>query len=219
MANTASSTALNTTEILEYIMLSLPLDDLLLRASLVSHFWQNTLTGSPHLQRALFFQPFPNITLQYFSRGTTSTKTPHWATSTTDPNFYTPYENPFYAFFYNNENQRLVLTKKTYEAAMRPEASWMRMLISQPAIVSTGKKVDVRDLGGVRMGLEGMRHMEFPPHFGPPSLVVLQVPQGHLLWKRGGVEVLAGEVKVLKNLKPRWEGNRFVEWQREKVGG
>lgn len=54
----ASTTVFTTTELLESILTHLPTKDLLLSQG-VNKTWQKTITGSPTLQRALFFQPAP----------------------------------------------------------------------------------------------------------------------------------------------------------------
>lgn len=50
----------NTTELLELIMLNLPLKDMLLLQR-VNQFWKDTVLGSVKLQRWLFFRPIVNI--------------------------------------------------------------------------------------------------------------------------------------------------------------
>lgn len=46
------------TELLEQILLELPMRDLLL-AQRVDQFWKHTIDGSPRIQRALYFEPVP----------------------------------------------------------------------------------------------------------------------------------------------------------------
>lgn len=56
-AFTAEVQALAIPEILESILLQLPLLDLLVNAQRVSHTWKRTIDSSPAIQQVLFFQP------------------------------------------------------------------------------------------------------------------------------------------------------------------
>ncbi|KAJ9132396.1 hypothetical protein NKR19_g9328 [Coniochaeta hoffmannii] len=59
MADEASHRVLRTTELLELILLQLPIQDLLVDAQRVSRTWKAVIDSSPALQQALFFQASP----------------------------------------------------------------------------------------------------------------------------------------------------------------
>ncbi|KUJ13209.1 uncharacterized protein LY89DRAFT_784962 [Mollisia scopiformis] len=111
-------------EIVENILLQLPLRDLLVNAQRVCHGW-NEVTKSPTLQQALFFEPSPQ-------------------SQTTDPTFNPLLQEVFKPWFtaeqrksrYNRGEQFLALdwnsSDAKREAYRKEEASWRRMLPIQP---------------------------------------------------------------------------------------
>jgi len=115
----AQDAAISTPELLELILFHLPMRDLLVTAPLINKRWQ-ALTLAPTLQRALFFEP--------------------------DPIVSKPVMNPllaeiFPAFFkFTSENRwrgtsesiMKMSWSKAPDAFKRKEASWRRMLVTQP---------------------------------------------------------------------------------------
>ena len=121
----SSDQALGVLELLEAILESLPPKDVLLNAQRVSKYWNAAITASPTLQQTLFFLPKP------------SPNTSEWQVNPFLPAPFWPWfviwsrraVLPQYdrleMFGWNNRKGRL--------AFLRPNASWRRMLVVQPA--------------------------------------------------------------------------------------
>ncbi|KAJ7064044.1 hypothetical protein C8F01DRAFT_1130159 [Mycena amicta] len=160
----AQENVLSTPELLELILVLLPMSDLLVSASRVSKLWNAFITLSPTLQRALFFQPLANTN--------TNTVT-------------APARNPlliamFPPFFASDDtadpedafNGPLAIQAMPWahapKAFRRQTASWRRMLVVQPPsrallvkneyLTPAGTherqgRLDLDPLDGLRMGV------------------------------------------------------------------
>ncbi|KAJ7321363.1 hypothetical protein DFH08DRAFT_384403 [Mycena albidolilacea] len=117
----AQSAVISIPELLGLTLSYLPVRDLLVAAPLVSKTWQ-ALTLTPALQRALFFQPNPaseyvqnpllaEVFLPFFGRRSRDL----WS-------------------WPNTKAIKSMPWSKAPEAFRRPEASWRRMLVTQPPI-------------------------------------------------------------------------------------
>ncbi|KAJ7777933.1 hypothetical protein DFH07DRAFT_1036310 [Mycena maculata] len=113
--STNKDTPISTPELLELILAQLPIRDLLVTAPLICTMWW-AITLSPTLQRALFFEPDPSSS---------------------------PIQNPLlvenFSPFFAPANQGSTAASlkampwvKAPEAFRRVDASWRRMLVSQP---------------------------------------------------------------------------------------
>ncbi|KAJ7478352.1 hypothetical protein FB451DRAFT_1241841 [Mycena latifolia] len=114
--STARDTVMSTPELLERILAQLPLRYLLVAAPLVCKAWQAIISLSPTLQRALFFQPDPS------PRSDSE-----------------PVRNPLLVEMQNRwswPGQASTIMampwSKAPDAFKRKEASWRRMLVTQP---------------------------------------------------------------------------------------
>ncbi|KAJ7899782.1 hypothetical protein B0H13DRAFT_2196034, partial [Mycena leptocephala] len=119
----ARDSVIQTPELVEHTLALLPIRDLLVTAPLVSKMWQ-AITLSPSLQRALFFEPDPKASASH------------------------PIKNPllvelFQPFFAPNAAREFpwpgsataILAMpwaQALEAFKRADASWRRMLVTQP---------------------------------------------------------------------------------------
>jgi len=135
--------AFGTPEILEQILLELPIKDILL-VQRVNKTFHATVTDSPRLQQAVFLKPVPGKPLH---RRYDEISTP-WAEGPEDPKCYTILRNPWYGTLV-----QLYKTPPTTHAARdavgRPEASWRRMHVCQPPITA----IWVNDDNGYYSGL------------------------------------------------------------------
>jgi hypothetical protein len=123
-------------EILDIILLLVPLQDLLLHAPLVCKAWQQKIKASPRLQQALFLKPLPGKLLHLYETG--------WAEDEYDVHSYTVFANPwlhtiqtkvrpvvsFRVPAWDSDESlyedKLNLEALNMEALERPEASWRR---------------------------------------------------------------------------------------------
>lgn len=125
----AMNDVMQTSELLETILLQLPIRDLLLTTPLVCKAWQAAITASPRLRQALFLTPLKAKPLRFMRRKGAGV----WAEDEQDQHAYTVLVNPFYTFL----TKRLGYPSKPrgafHEALMRPDASWQCMLLTQPA--------------------------------------------------------------------------------------
>ncbi|KAE8444470.1 hypothetical protein EG329_000561 [Mollisiaceae sp. DMI_Dod_QoI] len=153
----AQEQAFSLPEIVETILLQLPLRDLLINGQLVCHSW-NSAIQSPTLQQALFIQPQPK-------------------TDDQEPRFNPLLKEAFFPWFDKNQKQNRFSrgnefrtldwnsNDKKRAAYARKEASWRRMLPVQPPATtfevdaisnyqmgSRRQKGEVRFEEGVRMG-------------------------------------------------------------------
>ncbi|KAJ6538530.1 hypothetical protein DFH09DRAFT_1177151 [Mycena vulgaris] len=118
--STAQDVVIFTPELLELVLSHLPIRDLLITAPLVSKTWQ-TITLSPTLQRALFFQPDPSaepvqnpLLVEMFPPFFALEVTSRWS--------------------WPGEASSIMSMpwSKAPDAFKREEASWRRMLVMQP---------------------------------------------------------------------------------------
>ena len=112
-------------ELLEAILINLPIEELLIVAQRVCKTWNTSIKKSPRLQQALFFSPLPGNALQYIHGA--------WVESDTDPHAYTVHMNPFYDSLSSKFSWQDT-TKKERDALLSKSASWRRMLLSQPRV-------------------------------------------------------------------------------------
>ncbi|KAK4546090.1 hypothetical protein LTR36_002227 [Oleoguttula mirabilis] len=110
-------------ELLENILLHLPTRDLLVNASLVCKDWQDTITASPHLQRALSVKPLSGRPLYMIMRNTAW----GWAEDEDDQRAYRVFKNSFCAVVAKTLNSDHP-TPERLAAVERPEASWRQIL-------------------------------------------------------------------------------------------
>ncbi|KAI2718425.1 hypothetical protein CBS147311_5701 [Penicillium roqueforti] len=143
----AQTHALSIPEIFELILLNLDTRPLLTKATRICHAWTNFIDSSPPIQWALFFRPldnalkkpktqnpllaetFPSIfhqsgpsngkTIKMKDTDTNTTNEPCTSTSTSNLTFTT---------------FDMVKHPRKWDAFIRPEASWRRMLVQQPPV-------------------------------------------------------------------------------------
>lgn len=133
---------LQTSELLECVLLHLDMQTLLVSAQLACRAWRHLVSTSPALQTALFFRPETNTGAgEVFERGTVrknpvlaacfpdwfqnnNVSDPSHTAITWVPNLHDMSSQPF--------------ARRT-EAFMRPEASWYRMLVRQPPVYHLGQ--------------------------------------------------------------------------------
>ncbi|KAF7377265.1 F-box domain protein [Mycena sanguinolenta] len=106
-------------ELLELTLTHLPMRDLLVTAPLVSKMWQ-ALTLTPTLQRLLFFQP-----------DTSSDQAENPLLVEMFPPFFAP-GGPNRWSWPNSKAIESMPWSKSPDAFKRPDASWRRMLVTQP---------------------------------------------------------------------------------------
>jgi hypothetical protein len=128
--NSAQERAFHIPEILETILLQIPLRNLLVDAQRVNNTWHSTIQCSPALQRFLFFEPRPrnesrppefNVLLTgafppFFNRNSDVEESPKWT------------QEILSRMDWNGSP-----TKR--DAYSRKEASWRRMLVVQPPVL------------------------------------------------------------------------------------
>lgn len=154
----ASASVLNTTELLEHILLQLPMRDLLL-AQHISHRFQNLITSSIHLQRALYFVAAPAETREgskvfpvinpLLQRRCTTTSTPcvfsEWrdtpiifsvdavcATYSTTSRNTPPVYKASLTLLGFHDNAELALNGVSEQTKCYANGSWRRMFATQP---------------------------------------------------------------------------------------
>ncbi|KAJ5129238.1 uncharacterized protein N7515_005277 [Penicillium bovifimosum] len=138
MATPAQSQAFSIPEIFELILLNLDTRTLLTKASRVCRDWTRFINSSPPIQRALFFKPLGNVlnkpTMENPMLAEAFPSLFHQIPATGDDDTN-----------HNGRTERLLplVTFTTFDfirrphmldAYMRPEASWRRMLVQQPAV-------------------------------------------------------------------------------------
>ena len=134
-----------TQELLEMLLVHLPIRDILLRAPLVSKHWKATIDTSPTLQHALFFRPVPGKTLRLYD----SIRNPYvsfWAEKEDAEHIHTVFANPFYLGLKKRSQQQEEVTGRQRTALDRPEASWRRMRIVQPEVEVTALSYPIGDV-------------------------------------------------------------------------
>ncbi|KAJ5827729.1 hypothetical protein N7447_004492 [Penicillium robsamsonii] len=137
------SRALSIPEIFELILLNLDIRTLLTKATRICHTWSHFINSSPRIQWTLFFRPldnalnkpkiqnpllaetFPSIFHQSGSSNGGSTK--YNDTDVDTANEDTTSNLTFTTF-------DMVRNPHKWDAYIRPEASWRRMLVQQPPV-------------------------------------------------------------------------------------
>ncbi|KAK3642269.1 hypothetical protein LTR56_010846 [Elasticomyces elasticus] len=121
----ALSQVLNTEELLEEIILCLPIKDILLKVPLVCKAWHATTQTSPRIRQALFFDPVPCKKSAYLD--------PFWAEDEGDERIYSMIANPWFKLLFGWTRGKTDETSERFRYFSRePSASWRRMLVSQP---------------------------------------------------------------------------------------
>lgn len=162
MALPVTERVLSTAELLEGILLQLPMKDLLF-AQEVCKSWQTVITHSVQLRRALFMEPAKCGPVSWMDwriddkqmymmdlgpplralRGLLHRKPlvryqAHWGKQRVDANKYRVFINPLLAKHFPVLTRNGVFCGQTFDdlspAMQDPAASWRRMLITQPAI-------------------------------------------------------------------------------------
>ena len=105
---------------------------LLVNAQSVSKTWYCIIHNSPHLLRALFFEPLPGAPLQWFGRGRDSARyvaRGGWKRNRSDPCYVLVLANPWLRKILNYK------TANPYRPEFdHPDASWRYMLATQPPL-------------------------------------------------------------------------------------
>ncbi|RMY13919.1 hypothetical protein D0867_07300 [Hortaea werneckii] len=134
MTSQASRRALDTPELLEAILYQLPLRDLV-RAQLVCRQWQTVIDHSKKLQRALYFEPVVWDLVALCKEPGGRMCYDHWVQAGDSERCVTVYENPILSLVMKS---LLPVTRTRSLLAQLPgcwqrrEASWRRMLVTQP---------------------------------------------------------------------------------------
>ncbi|KAF7377266.1 putative f-box domain protein [Mycena sanguinolenta] len=115
----AQTTVISSPELLEQTLTHFPMRDLLVTAPLVSQMWHAVIL-TPTLQRLLFFEP-----------DTSSGRTENPLLVELFPPFFAP-GGPKRWTWPNFEAIKTMAWSKAPDAFRRPEASWRRMLVTQP---------------------------------------------------------------------------------------
>jgi hypothetical protein len=131
-------------EVLELILLQLPLEDLLINAQRVNHLFHDLITSSRSLQQALFFCPSQDNSYgEVHYNSLLQKKFPPW------------FEDKWlmartYRLFDHKHFWRLDWnsSKERTDAYARKEASWRRMLVAQPPVQDLIVKVRTEAMGG-----------------------------------------------------------------------
>ncbi|KAF8215240.1 hypothetical protein K438DRAFT_1660086, partial [Mycena galopus ATCC 62051] len=134
----SQDTVISTLELLEIILSHLGMRDLLTTAPLVSKMWQ-ALTLTPTLQRALFFQPDPSFRAE---------RAPNPLLAKNFPPFFAP-EAPNRWSWPNATIIKSMPWSQAPEAFNRPEASWRRMLVTQPPVQTIVVSETCNGRGGI----------------------------------------------------------------------
>ena len=129
---TATSTTLATPELLEAVLLHLPPHDLLATAPLVSHSFHNAIRSSTSIQQALFLRPRirPQSSAEWTLNPLLQTAFPPFFNLRIIGGFFnSPSDADFRCLDWNKSPAR----RRAYK---RKGASWRRMLVVQPPIVT-----------------------------------------------------------------------------------
>ncbi|RYP69404.1 hypothetical protein DL770_008241 [Monosporascus sp. CRB-9-2] len=132
-----ASQVLDTTELLEAILLKLDIRTVILSAQLVNRQWHDLITKSPAIQQAIFFKPVE---------------------ATNGAPLRNPLLTELFPPFFGGENEmrfaidafeELAMARQERLAAFRREgASWRRMLVQQPPVRELGMWETVSRMGG-----------------------------------------------------------------------
>lgn len=167
--------ALSKPELIEAILLQLPMRDLLVHAQLVNKDFYSVITTFPSLQRKLFFVAKPATSPQTpqdesSSRFQAVTCHENWEINPLLRNMFPPWFKNHGQFQQSGIGDLRKLdwnsSKEKTAAYARREASWRRMLLTQPPVTSLGivKSASARHgiseykgeivlEGGIKMGL------------------------------------------------------------------
>ncbi|KAJ7899789.1 hypothetical protein B0H13DRAFT_2196040, partial [Mycena leptocephala] len=119
----ARDSVIQTPELVEHTLAHLPIRDLLVTAPLVSKMWQ-AITLSPTLQRALFFEPDPTASASHPIKNPLLVE------------LFQPFFAPSTARQYPWPGTATSILAMPWaqapEAFKRADASWRRMLVTQP---------------------------------------------------------------------------------------
>jgi hypothetical protein len=178
----AQDRALSMPEVLEIILLQLPLHDLLVNAQRVSRLFHDIIISSRSLQQALFFRPKRDVsTANVHTNPLLRKKFPPWFKDKwlMPRTFALSDHKHFWRLDWNKSKERR-------EAYARKEASWRRMLVSQPPVLDlhiklraeavggpSQKKGELRLEDGIRMGLFYDIVQDFIEH-QPASYFIIQ---------------------------------------------
>jgi hypothetical protein len=140
----AQDRALLMPEVLELILLQVPLQDLLVNAQRVNHLFHDLIRSSRPLQQALFFRPtqgFSHEKVQYNSL--LRKKFPPWFEDKwlMARTYRLSDHKHFWRLDWNSSEERAV-------AYARKEASWRRMLVAQPPVQELIVKIRTEAMGG-----------------------------------------------------------------------
>ncbi|KAK5137998.1 hypothetical protein LTR08_005795 [Meristemomyces frigidus] len=187
---TAAERLAGTLELIEMVLMHLPLPDILL-AQRVNKAWSDIITGSPQLQRALFFRPSDTIPLRflhhtgpimldcaneaecnYDEKRTGNVAEAYWGS---DRDASLKHDNIILNPFMSSHLPWLLKDFDPYvrdlaaaelgNRSQRPEASWRKMLVSQPPVSELGfdtgsaqhwHRVEAQD-GEIGITVEGLR--------------------------------------------------------------
>ena len=124
--STAALRVLDVFELLEMILIQLPIKDLLTHAQRVSRTWRATVKNSTRLQRALFISPVPSTPLELID----TTYGSLWVARESNLRPITVLENPYYWSIL------ATITYGHHKAGLYAyaEASWRQMLVTQPPL-------------------------------------------------------------------------------------
>ncbi|GAB1735258.1 hypothetical protein NU219Hw_g2901t1 [Hortaea werneckii] len=134
MIGQASRRALGTLELLEGVLCKLPLQDLL-RAQSVCKQWQMVIDRSKKLQRALYFEPVPRAPVAFCEEPAGCMSYSQWTRAGSNERCVGILENPILSPLLKS---LLSVTRTRSLLAQLPgcwqrrEASWRRMLVTQP---------------------------------------------------------------------------------------
>lgn len=188
-----------TPELLEMLLLNLPIKDLLVNAQRVCKKWNSTIRDSPKLQQALFFSPLPGKSVRFLKH--TASGIRFWAEHETNPNIYTVLQNPFQDHLALVWKPSLNTTEKKVRTINDANASWRRMLVCQPPIEAISyHSLDIHNETGLRFSdieklCSAIEDEALPK--APPAFPVA----GSAQWM--AVE-LASAVKRVMRPKPKW---------------
>ncbi|KAI6810796.1 hypothetical protein KC340_g17734 [Hortaea werneckii] len=139
MISQASRRALDTPELLEAILYQLPLQDLL-GAQSVCKTWQTVIDHSKKLQRALYFEPVVWDLVALCKEPGGRMHYNHWVQAGNSERCVTVYENPILSLVIKSllpVTRTRSLLAQLAGCWQRREASWRRMLVTQPPFQGT----------------------------------------------------------------------------------
>lgn len=142
-------------ELFEAILLQLSFQDILINAQRVCRVWSEAIRASPRLQQALFFETVPREKIQIsynpasrkVARSFKTTAGHATATCEISSTHIVVVENPMRRYL-SDKQPTFDTVLRHANAAKRIDASWKRMLLSQPPVVFTSiSKTEPMKLG------------------------------------------------------------------------